>query len=193
VTTAFAPRPRAWARADYERLVSAGILGPGDRVELLEGEIIEMSPEKSRHAAAVDLTLDALRRRLGASHTIRVQHPLGVSETSEPEPDLAVVPGTFRDYQAGHPSHPVLVVEVSESSLALDREHKGSLYARAGLPDYWIVNLPERVLEVYRDPEPLAAAPFGWRYRSTLALGAADSIAPLALPDRAIAVADLLL
>ncbi len=75
------------------------------------------------------------------------------------------MPGSFRDYQTGHPSRPVLVVEVSESSLALDREHKGSLYARAGLADYWIVNLPERALEVYRDPEPDPAAPFGWRYR----------------------------
>jgi len=78
-------------------------------------------------------------------------------------PDVAVVPGTFRDYVIGHPSQPVLVVEVSESSLALDREHKGSVYARARVADYWIVNLVDRVLEVYREPIGDQAAPFGWR------------------------------
>jgi Uma2 family endonuclease len=85
------------------------------------------------------------------------------------------------------------VVEVSESSLALDREHKGSLYARAGLADYWIVNLAERALEVYRNPEIDPAAPFGWRYRSVTVLGRGASIAALALPGRRIPLADLLL
>ena len=143
MTTAFAPGPRTWGRTDYERLVSAGILGPGDRVELLEGEIIEISPEKSRHAAAVDLALDALRRRLGASHTIRVQHPLAVSETSEPKPDLAVVPGTPRDYVDRHPSSADLLVEVSDS-LEYDRTRKAGVYAGAAIPEYWIVNLSSR-------------------------------------------------
>jgi Uma2 family endonuclease len=187
------PKTRRWKRIEYDRLIEVGFFRPGDPVELLGGHLIVAEPQGSRHFAAVRAAEEALRGAFGPGWEIRGQGPLALDDESEPEPDLAVVPGTFRDYQAGHPSHPVLVVEVSESSLALDREHKGSLYARAGLPDYWIVNLPERVLEVYRDPEPLAAAPFGWRYRSTLALGAADSIAPLALPDRAIAVADLLL
>lgn len=93
-----APRPKIWARSDYERIVEVGILGPGDRVELLEGEIVEISPEKSRHAAAVDLALEALRRVFGAGHTIRVQHPLALSDDSEPEPDIAVVVGSPRDY-----------------------------------------------------------------------------------------------
>ena len=106
-----------------------------------------------------------------------------------------VVPGTFRDYRAAHPSSPSLVVEVSETSLTLDRAHKGSLYARAGLADYWIVNLPERRLEVYRDPEPDATAPFGWRYRSVTilepGLEPGASVSPLARPDRRLQVSDL--
>jgi len=185
VTTAFAPRPRTWARTDYERLVSAGILGPGDRVELLEGEIIEMSPEKSRHAAAVDLALDALRRRLGASHTIRVQHPLAVSETSEPEPNLAVVPGTPRDYVDRHPSSADLLVEVSDSSLEYDRTRKARVYAGAGIPEYWIVNLVESVLEVHRDPSRSG-------YRSVMTRRSGETVAPLVAPGEAIEVSELL-
>ena len=123
---------------------------------------------------------------------MRGQGPLALDDESEPEPDVAVVPGSFRDYLAGHPSRPVLVVEVSESSLNLDRRHKGSLYARAGLADYWIVNLANRVLEVYREPAADAAASFGWRYSSAEVLGREASVSPLALPDGRIDVADLL-
>jgi Uma2 family endonuclease len=103
-----------------------------------------------------------------------------------------VVPGTFRDYLAAHPSRPVLVVEVSETSLALDRVHKGSLYARAGLPDYWIVNLQDHALEVYRNPEPNPGAPFGWRYRSASIMGPGTSVTPLARPDGHVQIIDLL-
>jgi len=124
VTTAFAPRPRLWDRADYDRLVDAGVFGPADRVELLEGEIIEMTPERSRHAAAVDLALETLRRAVGASHTIRVQHPVSAA----------------------------LVVEVSDTSLEYDRTRKSRVYAQAGIAEYWIVNVVEGVLEVHRDP-----------------------------------------
>jgi len=185
VTTIFAPRPRVWDRADYERLVSAGILGPGDRVELLEGEIIEMSPEKSRHAAAVDLAVDALRRRLGASHTIRVQHPLAVSDTSEPEPDLAVVSGSPRDYVDRHPSSADLLVEVSDTSLEYDRTKKARVYAGAGIPEYWIVNLVESVLEVHRDPGRSG-------YRSVTTRRPGETVSPLAVPGAEIAVTELL-
>jgi len=104
-----------------------------------------------------------------------------------------VVPGSFHDYQTAHPTRPVLVVEVSETSLAMDREHKGSLYARAGLLDYWIVNLVDGALEVYRGPSPDPAATFGWRYGSTEALGREASVSPLSLPGVQLRVADLLL
>ena len=106
---------------------------------------------------------------------------------------MVVVPGSFRDYVVGHPSRPVLVVEVSESSLALDRDHKGSLYAGAGLADYWIVNLVDRVVEVYREPGLDPDAPFGWRYQRIVAHGREASIVALASPHALIHVSDLIL
>jgi len=115
-----------------------------------------------------------------------------LDDESEPEPDVAVVPGSFRDYISGHPSRPVLLIEVSESSLALDRDHKGSLYARAGLADYWIVNLIDRVLEVHREPTPDPAASFAWHYQSVEVLGPEASVSPLASPGAHIRVIDLL-
>jgi Uma2 family endonuclease len=185
LTTAFAPRPHLWSRADYDRLVASGVFGPGDRVELLEGEIIELSPEKSRHAATVDLALEALRRAFGASHTIRVQHPLAVSIASEPQPDLAVVPGTARDYVDQHPVSAVLVVEVSDTSLDYDRTKKARVYAQAGIADYWIVNLVEGVLEVHRDPG-------GEGYRTIVRLRLGETVSPLAASASTVAVGDLL-
>jgi Uma2 family endonuclease len=103
-----------------------------------------------------------------------------------------VVPGDPRDYRDAHPERPVLVVEVALSRLRLDREHKGSLYARAGIADYWIVNVTARRLELYRDPIPDADAVFGWRYRSATMLEPEDGTAPLALPGVTIRVGELL-
>ena len=185
MTTAFAPRPRLWSRAEYDRLVESGVFTPTDRLELLEGEIIEMTPEKSRHAATIDLALEALRRAFGASHTIRVQHPLATSSASEPQPDLAVVPGTARDYVDQHPASAALVVEVSDTSLAYDRTKKARVYAQAGVADYWILNLVEGVLEVHRDPGAEG-------YRSVGAFRAGDSVSPLAASGSSVAVSDLL-
>ena len=102
------------------------------------------------------------------------------------------MPGAPEDYRHAHPSQPVLTLEISVSSLATDRERKASLYARAGLSDYWILNLIARVLEVYRDPVPDAAAPFGWRYAHREIVLPSGHIAPLAAPRAMIAVADLL-
>ena len=111
---------------------------------------------------------------------------------SEPEPDVSVARGVRRDYSHAHPARPGLVVEVAESSLALDRDHKGSLYARAQLADYWLLNLVDRVLEIYREPVADPAAPFGWRYASHERLGPDRFAAPLVQPGARIPVADLL-
>jgi Uma2 family endonuclease len=184
-------RTRRWKRVEYDRLIETGFFRPGDPVELLGGQLVVAEPQGSRHFAALRATQEALRAAFGEEWEVRGQGPLALDEESEPEPDLAVVPGSFRDYEAAHPSRAALVVEVSETSLALDRAHKGSLYARAGLADYWIVNLPERSLEVYRAPVPDAGAPFGWRYRSVSMLEPGASVAPLARPDRHVLVADL--
>ena len=188
-------RTRRWTRIEYDRLIDAGFFRPGNPVELLGGQMVVAEPQGSRHFATLRATQEALREAFGDRWEIRGQGPIALDDESEPEPDLAVVPGTFRDYRAAHPSSPSLVVEVSETSLALDRAHKGSLYARAGLVDYWIVNLPERRLEVYRDPEPDETAPFGWRYRSVTilepGLEPGASVSPLARPDRRLQVSDL--
>jgi len=185
-------KTRRWKRVEYEQLIESGFFQPGDPIELVGGQLIVAEPQGSSHFAAIRAVEEALRAAFGPGWEVRTQGPIALDEESEPEPDVAVVPGTFRNYVIEHPSRPVLVVEVSESSLALDREHKGSVYARAGLADYWIVNLVDRALEVYRDPTPDPAAPFGWRYRSVEELGREASVSPLARPGVQIRVADLL-
>lgn len=185
-------KARRWKRVEYERLIETGFFQPGDPVELVGGQLIVAEPQGSGHFAAIRAVEEALRAAFGVGWDVRGQGPVALDEESEPEPDVAVVPGNFRDYVAAHPSRPVLVVEVSESSLALDRHHKGSLYARAGLDDYWIVNLVDRVLEVYRHPGPDPAASFGWRYSPAEVFGREASVSPLALPGAHIRVADLL-
>lgn len=185
-------KTRRWRRVEYERLIETGFFQPGDPVELVGGQLIVAEPQGSRHFAAVQAMEEALRKAFGRGWQIRGQGPLALDEESEPEPDVAVVPGSFRDYVAGHPSRPALVVEISESSLALDRDHKGSLYARAGLADYWIVNLVDQTLEVHRDPDPDPAAPFGWRYRSVEVLRGEAFASPLALSSASIRVRDVL-
>jgi Uma2 family endonuclease len=138
------------------------------------------------------LTVEALRVAFGPGWLVRAQDPVALDAESEPEPDVAVVPGRPRDYLAEHPTRPALLVEVAESSLAFDRGHKGSLYARAGLADYWIVNLVDEVLEVYRGPALDRSAEFGWRYLDVQALSPGTTVAPLARPNITVAVADLL-
>ena len=185
-------RTRRWTRLEYERLGEAGIFHPAERLELLGGELIVAEPQGARHAAVIALVADALRRRLDSPWHIRVQAPLALDEESEPEPDVAVVPGGPRDYLAAHPSRPALLIEVAESSLALDRGEKASLYARAGVVDYWLVNLVDEVLEVHRQPVPDPTAPYGWRFATMNRLDRGRHVAPLAAPDASIPVADLL-
>jgi Uma2 family endonuclease len=185
-------RTRHWTRAEYDRLIEIGVFQPGDPVELLGGDLIVAEPQNSPHYTAICLAEEALRAAFGAGWLVRTQGPIALDDESEPEPDVAVAQGGLRDYSREHPARPVLVVEVAGSSLALDRRHKGSLYARARLDDYWIVNLVERVLEVYRQPVADGAAAFGWSYASRQTLGLEASVTPLAAPHAAVRVADLL-
>lgn len=149
-------------------------------------------PQGSAHYTAIGLVEDALRAAFGPGWLVRTQGPIALDDDSEPEPDIAVIRGTRRDYSREHPSGPALVVEVAESSLAFDREYKGSLYARAGIADYWIVNLVARVLEVYRQPLEDPATRFGWRYAPAEVLPPGSSVSPLAAPAARIPVSDLL-
>ena len=188
----YSTRLRSWTRAEYDRLIAIGVFRPGEPLELLGGHMLVAEPQGSAHHTALGLVEDALRIAFGAGWLVRSQGPIALDDESEPEPDVAVAPGSRRDYSRAHPARPVLVVEVAESSLALDREYKGSLYARAQLQDYWILNLLNRVLEIDREPTVESSAPFGWRYASTQVLDATSAIAPLAAPDAPVRVGDLL-
>ncbi len=176
---------RRWSRDEYDRMTAAGLFAPGERVELIDGEILAVTPQGTLHAAAIGLTENALRAAFGASFSVRVQLPLAGGPDSEPEPDVAVVRGTPRDYLKAHPAAALLVVEVADATLEFDRTRKGSLYARAGVQDYWIVNLVDRCIEVYRDPGPES-------YRSTRSCLSGETVAPLGAPDAEIAVSDIL-
>jgi Uma2 family endonuclease len=179
--------PRRWTVAEYHNLADMGVFGPEERLELVDGEILCMSPPKGPYATASDLTESALREVFRTGYRVRVQKPLTLGGISEPEPDIAVVRGAARDFVRSHPTTAELVVEVADTSLAFDRGPKAQLYARAGLPDYWVLNLPERVLEVYREPDAATE-----QYRSVTRCEEADTIAALAAPDARIRVADLL-
>src|SRR3990167_1286450 len=185
-------RTRKWTRVEYDRLGGTEILGPEDRVELLGGQMIVKEPQYSPHATGISLALRVLTAAFGPGWNVRAQLPVALDDESEPEPDVSVVPGDPRDYRDAHPERPVLIVEVALSRLRFDREHKGSLYARARVADYWIVNIPDRRLEAYREPVPDAAARFCWRYGRAAALGPDERVAPLALPGAAVTVAELL-
>src|SRR5678815_2551751 len=134
--------PRRWTRAEYDRLVSLGVLH-GEPVELVGGQLVVAEPQGSYHASALGAAGDALRAALPYGWLVRIQMPVALDDESEPEPDVAVVPGTWAGYRASHPSRPALVVEVAESSLAFDREHKGSLYARGGIRDLSLIHISE--------------------------------------------------
>jgi Uma2 family endonuclease len=182
---------RRWKRREYERLAELGAF-ENDPIELIGGQLVVAEPKGAYHASAVNGATYVLAAVLPAGWIVRAEAPVSLDDDSEPEPDLAVVPGRPADYRHEHPARPALAIEVAESSLAFDRRQKGSLYARAGIADYWIVNLVDRVLEVYRDPGPDAGAPYAWSYRSVVTLPPDDVAVPLAFPSVRIVVGDLL-
>lgn len=139
--------------ADYFDLVRRGVLDEDDRVELLDGVIVAEPPMDPPHATGISLTAQAIGRGVGSRAAIRVQQPFIASPFSAPEPDVAVVPGGLQDYAHAHPTVALLVVEVSNSSLKQDRLSKSRIYAGAGIPEYWIVNLRDACVEVFRTPD----------------------------------------
>lgn len=181
-------RTRRWTRREYDRLIRLGMLREDEPVELIAGRLVVAEPQNEAHARAIELAAESLRAAFGPGWRIRVQLPLALGDDSEPEPDVAVVAGTPRE--AGHPRSAGLVLEVADWSLRLDREAKARIYARAGIADYWVVNLVDRVLEVHR--EPVAEGRSGWKYRDVRVWVAGARVAPLAAPTALIAVDDLL-
>jgi Uma2 family endonuclease len=190
MTLAAEPRPKRWTKAEYHSLLE----WVGDdrlHYELIQGEIIEMPPQKDEHSFAISLVDYALRPAFARGHVIKIQSPFAASSTSEPEPDLMVVKAQLRDVRK-HPRKAVLLVEVALVSLDYDREIKGSLYASCGAPEYWIVNLIDSTVEVYRRPKKDAAARFGFAYGQRQILRTGQRITPLGAPRAKIKVADLL-
>ena len=139
---------------EYHKMAEAGILGENDKVELLNGQLIKMSPIGSKHAALVEKTRDLLREVLGNKAMVRARNPVILGDLSEPEPDIAIVGYKENYYADRHPKQEeiFLVIEVADSSLEKDRQAKLPIYAAAGIPEYWIVNLENRSLEVHRSP-----------------------------------------
>lgn len=166
-------------------MVEIGLFSPAARLELIGGEIWEMAAHTSLHAAAISLLQRRLDRSIDASHHLRVQLPLALTDESEPEPDIAVVIGDPEDYWNKHPNSAILIAEVAYSSLDHDQERKRRLYASCRIPEYWILNLNERQLEVYREPQQND-------YQARLILTAGAAVAPLSHPSEKIEVASLL-
>ncbi len=170
---------RPLRRAEYEQLVSLGAF-ENERIELLEGALVEMSPVGASHCAAVqELTLVLVPAVAGRA-TVRIQMPFAALDASEPEPDVAIVPlGTYRE---AHPSRAHLIIEVAESSLRRDRGVKQRIYAQARVPEYWVVNLEERSIDVFTSPTSDG-------YASVARVEHGASVTPGSYPDVSVAVA----
>jgi Uma2 family endonuclease len=176
-----------FTRADYHEMAKVGIINPEARVELIEGEILEMSPIGRRHKACVDRLTALFVPLVRGAAIVRVQSSIVLGEYVEPEPDLVLL--RFRtDFYADSDEKPedvLLVVEVADSSAGYDRRTKGPLYARHSIPDYWLVDLNHDRVTLFRDPTPNG-------YATTRVARRGESISPLAFPDLTIAVADIL-
>jgi Uma2 family endonuclease len=182
---------RRWRRVEYDRLIDLGMF-EGERLELLDGLLVVREPQRSYHASITQHVARIVEAAFGPGWLARHQLPLALDDDSEPEPDVAMVPGAPLDYFHAHPSNAALIVEVADSSLRFDRRFKTGLYARAGIADYWIVNLVDNMVEVHRDPAPSAHAEFGAVYRQIERLRPPAVITPLEAPAARIPVADLL-
>ena len=171
----------------YFTLLRDGLLGEDDRVELLDGVIVAEPPMDPPHASGITCVTKALMRAVGDRAVVRVQAPLIADLFSVPEPDVAIVPGETSDYLDRHPSAALLVVEVSDSSLPQDRLSKSRIYAGAGVPDYWILNLRNGCVEVFRVPDVEQRV-----YGARVIARPGDRLELLAVPGASVAVDDLL-
>jgi Uma2 family endonuclease len=172
--------PRHWTREEYYRLADQGYF-LGQRAERIGGQIVVQSPQKFAHFAAIDKAAATLHRALGSGFWVRAQAPLELGQSSDPEPDVSVVIGCREDYSS-HTTTAVLIVEVSDTTIVYDRGDKSSLYAAAGIKDYWLIDLIGRQIEVFRDPVTDSARPFGAGYVHVEVFGPTDAITPLCVP-----------
>ncbi|MBY0459235.1 MAG: Uma2 family endonuclease, partial [Gemmataceae bacterium] len=186
-----APTPRRWTLTEYLNLAKAGLLD-GLRTILIAGEILVMPQPGTAHDTALTAAFEFLRTVCPAGHYLRNQQSFNVGTDNDPGPDLAIVPGHFRDYATQAPTVALIVLEVADSSLAKDTTTKAELYATARVPEYWVIDLEHRQLIVFRDPQPLPTGLGATAYRTHATFGPADGVAPLFAPGAPVRVADLL-
>jgi Uma2 family endonuclease len=187
LTTEAAFTLRKWTVKEYHKLGEMGFFHPEERVELLSGNIIKMSAKGTAHTSATRRTASVLRDLLGNQAAIYTQDPIALDDNSEPEPDIAVVRIDPFDYATHHPtpSEVYLIIEVADSSITFDREIKAKAYARAGIADYWVLNVGDRQLHVFREPTENG-------YQSEVILGETASISPIEFPAFNIAIQAML-
>jgi len=176
-----AERQRPLHREEYERMIDAGFFRD-ERIELIRGVIVEMSPQNMPHSGAIQVLTRLLVPPLVGRADVRVQLPFAAGEDSLPEPDLAVVEPRY--FRGGHPDHAFLIIEVADASLKFDRQEKAELYARAGVPEYWVVNLIDKIVEQHSDPA-------GGSYTRVTPYRPSETLAPLAFTDVAVRVAEV--
>lgn len=179
---------RSWTVEDYHHMLEVGILTTDESVELLDGQVIEMSPQEPPHAATTRRASRYLDRLLDGRADVRTQLPLTLKPKSEPEPDIAVVRSHPNEYADRHPSAEdvFLLIEISDTTLQKDRKQKALVYARSGIFDYWILDVNKRQAFVFRNPQSSG-------YRSEVALLPTESCALVAFPDVQIPLAKLFL
>jgi Uma2 family endonuclease len=179
--------PERYTVERYFALVDEGVLGPDDPVELLEGVVVAMAPSNPPHASATTRVGDALRAVIRKRAVVREEKCLILGSYSVPEPDVALVPGTYETYDHAHPRSALLVVEVADSSLPQDRITKAAMYAAAAVPEYWIINLRDDRVEVFRSPEPRAR-----RYAERRVAERGQLLELVAFPDARVRIDDVL-
>lgn len=184
-----APTKR-WTREEYYRLADEGFFD-GQRVELIGGQIVVMSPQSYPHYFSSDGITELLKTVFGSGYWVRHQAPLSIPKDGEPEPDVSVVTGSRFDY-ADHPQTARLVVEVAKTSLDFDTHTKPYLYASAAIPEYWVLDLIHRQLIVYRQPEADSKSSFGSKYSRVETVSEDGTISPLDKPEASLLVRDML-
>ncbi len=185
------PTPLRWTCDAFHDLCSTGVFS-GRRAILIDGVIITMALPNPPHNTSLGITHELLQRVFAIGFHVRGQMAFDVGTTNDPGPDLVVATGSFRDYSTRQVTSAVLVVEVSDTTLFMDTTTKAELYATAGVQDYWVIDVENRVLLVFRDPVPLPTGLGATAYRTHFTLGPTDHISPLAAPSNSIAVADML-
>ena len=184
---AIEPTRHSFTVADYYRMADAGIFHQDSRVQLIDGEIVDMPPIGPRHSDSVDRLAETFITRLTGTVRVRAQNPVRLDEHNEPEPDLVLARRREGGYASGHPTSEdiLLIVEVADSSAEYDRQTKASLYARFGIPDYWIMDVGREHVLVLRDPTPGG-------YATTRVYRRGEQVSPLAFPDLSLSIDEIL-